>query len=66
VAAWTLWALAMLGLAAIAVFDHLLRQAGRPDLTQLAAFPAVALVSAATVGAVLGSRVSPRGLGGRR
>ena len=32
--AWALWALAMLG-AAVPWFDHLLRQAGRPELTQL-------------------------------
>jgi hypothetical protein len=36
--------------------DRLLRQAGRPDLTQWDARPGVALVSAATVGAVLASR----------
>ena len=33
--AWALWILAMLGLAATARFDQLLRQAGRPDLAQL-------------------------------
>jgi hypothetical protein len=54
--AWTLWALAMLALAAVPWFDRLLRQAGRPDLTQWDARPAVALVSAVTVGAVLASR----------
>jgi hypothetical protein len=56
---WALWALAMLGLAAIPWFDHLLRAAGRPDLAQLNAsgVPGVlAVVSAATVGAVLASR----------
>jgi hypothetical protein len=49
----------MLGLAAVPWFDHLLRAAGRPDLAQLNAsgVPAVlAIVSAATVGAVLASR----------
>ena len=30
--AWTLWALGMLGLAAVTWLDRLLRQAGRPDL----------------------------------
>jgi hypothetical protein len=49
----------MLGLAAIPWFDHLSRQAGRPDLAQLggtALAPVVGLVSATTVGAVLASR----------
>jgi UDP-N-acetylmuramyl pentapeptide phosphotransferase/UDP-N-acetylglucosamine-1-phosphate transferase len=57
--AWALWALAVLGLTAVSWFDHLLRQAGRPDLVQLNAsgVPAVlAIVSATTVGAVLASR----------
>ncbi len=60
VLAWALWALAMLGLPATAWLDHLSRQAGRPDLAQLAGgsvvAPVLALVSAATVGAVLASR----------
>jgi hypothetical protein len=57
--AWALWALAMLGLAAVPWFDHLLREAGRPDLAQLDAsgVPAVlGIVSATTVGGVLASR----------
>jgi hypothetical protein len=57
--AWGLWALATLGLAAIPWFDHLLRAAGRPDLAQLNASAAPALLgiaSAITVGAVLASR----------
>jgi len=33
--AWTLGALAMLAIPAVAWSDHLLRQAGRPDLVQL-------------------------------
>src|SRR5215217_3248606 len=56
---WLLWVLAMLGLAAVPWFDHLLREAGRPDLAQLnaSAVPAVlGIVSAITVGAVLASR----------
>jgi hypothetical protein len=56
---WALWALAMLGLVTVPWFDHLLRAAGRPDLTQLNAsgIPAVlAIVSATTVGALLASR----------
>ena len=56
---WVLWALAILGLAAVPWFDHLLRAAGRPELAQLDAsgVPAVlGIVSAATVGAVLASR----------
>ena len=32
--AWALWLLAMLGLAATAWFDHLLRKAGRPELSR--------------------------------
>src|SRR6266496_5214722 len=56
VLAWTLWALAMLALATVPWLDHLLRQAGRPDLEQWDARPAVAMVSAATVGAVVASR----------
>jgi hypothetical protein len=59
VAAWALWALAMLGLAAVPWLDRLLRQAGRADLVQLTpdtAPPVVAIVSAATVGAVLAGR----------
>jgi len=46
----------MLALATVPWLDHLLRQAGRPDLTQWDARPAVAMVSAAIVGAVLASR----------
>jgi UDP-N-acetylmuramyl pentapeptide phosphotransferase/UDP-N-acetylglucosamine-1-phosphate transferase len=59
VLAWGLWALAILGLAAIPWFDHLLRVAGRPQLAQLnaSAVPAVlGIASAITVGAVLASR----------
>jgi hypothetical protein len=65
VLAWVLWALAMLGLAAVLWLDSLSRQAGRPDLVQLnlaqlsggsVVGPLLALVSAATVGAVLASR----------
>src|SRR5829696_1818964 len=58
VLAWALWALAILGLLVTAWLDHLLRQAGRPDLAQeTAGVPAVLVVlSATTVGAVLASR----------
>ncbi len=60
VLAWALWALAMLGLPVVAWLDHLSRQAGRGDLAQLSGgsvvAPVLALVSAATVGAVLASR----------
>jgi hypothetical protein len=60
VAAWTLWALTMLGIPVIAWLDHLSRQAGRPELAQLTpgAFlgPVLGLVSATTVGAVVASR----------
>jgi hypothetical protein len=57
--AWVLWALGMLGLAAVPWMDQLLRQAGRADLVQLTpdtAPPVLTLVSGATVGAVLASR----------
>jgi hypothetical protein len=57
--AWTLWVLSMLGVAAVPWFDHLLRQARRPELTQLDAstIPAVlAALVAAAVGAVLAGR----------
>jgi hypothetical protein len=58
--AWGLWALVMLGLAVVRWMDELLRQAGRADLAALVpgsiVGPAVAVLSAATVGAVLASR----------
>jgi hypothetical protein len=59
VAAWAVWALAMAGVATIPWFDHLLRRAGRPELTQLHVntIPSVlAALVAATVGAVLAAR----------
>jgi hypothetical protein len=60
VLAWAVWALTMLGLAVAAWLDHLQRQAGSPEtawLLQPASIPLlVAAVSAATVGALLGSR----------
>jgi hypothetical protein len=56
VVAWTLWALAMVACLVIPWLDQLLRQAGRPDLAQWDLRPGVALVTAATVGAVLASR----------
>jgi hypothetical protein len=56
VVAWTLWALAMVAWLVIPWLDQLLRQAGRPDLVQWDLRPGVALVTAATVGAVLASR----------
>jgi hypothetical protein len=58
--AWAVWALAMLGLAVAAWLDQLQRQAGSPEtawVLQAASVPLlVAAVSAATVGALLGSR----------
>jgi hypothetical protein len=58
--AWVLWTLVMLGLAMVPWMDRLLIRAGRPDLTQLVpgsiVGPVVAVLSAATVGAVLASR----------
>src|SRR5215204_1340498 len=58
--AWGLWALAMLGLALNWWQDRLLRQAGRPDLAVWVpgsiVGPLLAVLGAATVGAVLASR----------
>src|SRR5215207_344210 len=58
--AWVLWALAMLGLAVVPWLDRLTIRAGRPDLAQLSGVsvvgPILAMLSAATVGAVLASR----------
>jgi hypothetical protein len=58
--AWAGWALAMLGLAVTAWLEVLQRQAGSPEtawLLQPASVPLlVAMVSAATVGALVGSR----------
>jgi hypothetical protein len=58
--AWALWTLAMLGLAVVPWMDSRLRQAGRPDLAALVpgsiVGPLLAMLSAATVGAVLASR----------
>jgi hypothetical protein len=59
VAAWALWALALVGLATVPWFDRLARQAGRPELAQLSASTIpdlLAIVVAATVGAVVASR----------
>jgi hypothetical protein len=59
VVAWALWVPAVLGLAATARLDHLLREAGAPELTwlHLSSIPqVVAAVSAGMVGAVLASR----------
>jgi len=58
--AWALWGLAMAGVAGIAWFDHLVRQAGRTDLVQLLTASGVpyvlAVLSGTTAGAVLASR----------
>jgi len=58
--AWGLWALAMLGLAVVPWMDRLIIRAGRPDLAVLVpgsiVGPVLAVLSAATVGAVLASR----------
>jgi hypothetical protein len=58
--AWGLWALAMLGLAVVPWLDSLLRQAGRPDLAVWVpgsiVGPILAVLGAATVGAVVASR----------
>ena len=55
VPAWVLWALVPLSLVPIAWIDHLLRQAGRPELVILGAsgIPYVlAALTAATIGIV--------------
>jgi hypothetical protein len=58
--AWVLWALIMLGLAVVSWMDRLIIRAGRPDLVVLVpgsiVGPLLAVLSAATVGAVLASR----------
>jgi hypothetical protein len=56
--AWLLWVLTLSGLAAVLGLDHLLRQAGRPELTIRAheLTYVAAMVGMATVGAVLASR----------
>jgi hypothetical protein len=56
VVAWTLWVLAILGLAAGSWLEVLLRRAGRGDPLDTAVAPTVATVTAATVGAVLAGR----------
>ena len=56
VVAWTVWALTMVAWPVVPWLDQLLRQAGRPDLTQWDARPAVAVAAAATVEVVLASR----------
>jgi MFS family permease len=56
VLAWALWALVVLGLAASFWLEVLLRRAGRADPLDTAVGPVVAMVSAATVGAVLAGR----------
>jgi hypothetical protein len=66
VVAWALWALTMLGFPVVTWLDQLLRRAGRPDLAlwRPDTGPQVlALVSAATVGAVLASRRSGHPVG---
>jgi hypothetical protein len=58
--AWGLWALTMLGVAVVPWMDRLIIRAGRPDLAVLVpgsiVGPLLAVLSAATVGAVLASR----------
>jgi hypothetical protein len=57
--AWLLWVLTLLGLSTTAWLDHLLRLAGRPELTSSLEGGGpyvVTAVSAATVGVVLASR----------
>jgi hypothetical protein len=61
--AWALWALSMLGLATGFWLEVLLRRVGQPDPLDTAVGPTVAIVSAATVGAVLASRRSRHPVG---
>ena len=56
VAAWALWMLAMLGLAASLWLRRLLVHAGRPELMSFDPLLVVAMVSAAAAGAVVASR----------
>jgi hypothetical protein len=67
VAVWGLWGLVLVGLAAAAWLDHLLRQAGRPDLAVLNLTRGIpdllGGISATTVGAVLASRRPHRPVG---
>ena len=62
---WGLLALAVLGLAVVVSFDHLLRQAGRPDLSPLGSDDygfVLTAVSAVTVGGAAGpSPATPPG-----
>jgi len=62
VLAWALWALTMLGFPLVTWLDYLLRRAGRPDLAlwRPETGPQVlALVSAATAGAVVEQTMQP-------
>ena len=57
--AWALWLASLLCLAVVPWLDQLLRQAGRADLVQFTsdvAIPVLAVVSSATVGAVVAAR----------
>jgi hypothetical protein len=57
--AWALWLASLLCLAVVPWLDELLRRAGRADLVQFdpdVAIPVLALVSSATVGAVVAAR----------
>ena len=57
--AWALWLASLLCLAAVPWLDELLRQAGRADLVQFTwdvTIPVLAVVSSATVGAVVAAR----------
>jgi hypothetical protein len=58
--AWALWLASLLCLAAVPWLDELLRRAGRADLVQFTfpdvTTPVLALVSSATVGAVVAAR----------
>jgi hypothetical protein len=58
--AWALWLASLLCLAAVPWLDELLRRAGRADLVQFTlpdvAIPVLAMVSSATVGAVVAAR----------
>jgi hypothetical protein len=60
VLAWALWTLSVLGFAAFAWFDLLLRRVGRPDLSLLTSSDTapylVGMMSAATVGLILAIR----------
>jgi hypothetical protein len=57
--AWVLWCLALVGAAAVVIFDQVLRRSGRAELIVLtpdAFAPVLGALGVATIGAVVASR----------